>query len=726
MSIRPIESYVEQDFDRSFYPEGDDLQKFVDRRNRNGRIWYLIFIASTIVAIVALTALLYTIIRDSFGYIVIQNTVDPAKLVQDVEQARMLSAPNTVSSEDDTELVKGIQDNPYAIGYFGYAYYANNQDILKAVPVNGSVASAETVRTGAYPYVRPLYIYSAPEVMQAKSSVSDFVNYYLANAEAVMAEVGYFPPNQEAFQQARETWLEINNLNTSMALPPVDPTEVPDQGVITISGSSTVYPVTRQIAINFRQAGYPGGLKVDQVGTTAGFEQFCAKDGIDIVDASNPAGRTQFDACTDVQRELREFTVGTDALAIAVSQKNDFLKDVTVDQLREIFTDYERWSEVDPSFPDEPIQRFIPGTDSGTLSFFADTTFSRSLDELPTEDLIAILEFHLTPGRVNALNAEKPLAERSQEELVQLVQQEVVKPRVVMSYNLVESIFGREAVYAYAETVPNGFVEFYSWLNLNFLTSPQSSVPEYAGVNTAIWGSLWVIFITIIVALPIGVGAAIYLEEYATMVANPTLRRFNAIIQTNINNLAGVPSIIYGLLGLAVFVRALEVITSGTAFGATDPTTANGRTVLSAGLTMALLILPLIIINAQEAIRAVPQSLRQAGMGLGATKWQTIWSHVLPNAIPGILTGNILAVSRAVGETAPLVVIGASTFITVNPTSPFSKFTTLPIQIYQWTARPQSEFQHIAAAAIIVLLVLLLSLNAAAVLLRNKYSKRLI
>jgi phosphate transport system permease protein len=140
---------------------------------------------------------------------------------------------------------------------------------------------------------------------------------------------------------------------------------------------------------------------------------------------------------------------------------------------------------------------------------------------------------------------------------------------------------------------------------------------------------------------------------------------------------------------------------------------------------MALLILPLIIINAQEAIRAVPQSLRQAGMGLGATKWQTIWSHVLPNAIPGILTGNILAVSRAVGETAPLVVIGASTFITVNPTSPFSKFTTLPIQIYQWTSRPQAEFQHIAAAAIIVLLVLLLSLNAAAVLLRNKYSKRL-
>ncbi|MGD8464564.1 MAG: ABC transporter permease subunit, partial [Anaerolineae bacterium] len=184
------------------------------------------------------------------------------------------------------------------------------------------------------------------------------------------------------------------------------------------------------------------------------------------------------------------------------------------------------------------------------------------------------------------------------------------------------------------------------------------------------------------------------------------------------------PSIIYGMLGLAVFVRALESLTSGQLFGLVDPTTANGRTVLSAGLTLGLLILPLIIINAQEAIKAVPSSLRQAGMGLGATKWQTIWHHVVPNAMPGVLTGTILAISRAIGETAPLVVVGASTFITVDPTSPFAKFTTLPIQIYQWTARPQDEFRNIAAAAIIVLLLLLLTLNAAAVLLRNRFSKR--
>ena len=156
-----------------------------------------------------------------------------------------------------------------------------------------------------------------------------------------------------------------------------------------------------------------------------------------------------------------------------------------------------------------------------------------------------------------------------------------------------------------------------------------------------------------------------------------------------------------------------------------DTTTANGRTIISAGLTLGLLILPIIIINAQEAIRAVPSSLRQASFGLGATQWQTIWHHVLPNALPGILTGTILSMSRAIGETAPLVVVGASTFITVDPSGPFSKFTVLPIQIYQWTSRPQDEFRNIAAAAIIVLLVLLLTLNATAVFLRNRYSTKM-
>jgi phosphate transport system permease protein len=312
-----------------------------------------------------------------------------------------------------------------------------------------------------------------------------------------------------------------------------------------------------------------------------------------------------------------------------------------------------------------------------------------------------------------------PWEERSREEVYNLVMERVVSPTVVDTWSLQKSLFARKQILAEAEEkYPNATLEFRSWLTPNFISTPQSPDPERAGVRTAILGSLWTIAITILFAFPLGVGAAIYLEEYAGDTP------INRLIQTNINNLAGVPSIIYGMLGLAIFVRALEPFTSGAAFGLVDdPTTANGRTIISAGMTLGLLILPLIIINAQEAIKAVPNSLRQASYGMGATRWQTVWHHVLPNAIPGILTGTILAISRAIGETAPLVVVGASTFITFDPNGPFSKFTTLPIQIYQWTARPQDEFRNIAAAAILVLLVLLLSMNAIAILLRNRYAR---
>jgi len=295
----------------------------------------------------------------------------------------------------------------------------------------------------------------------------------------------------------------------------------------------------------------------------------------------------------------------------------------------------------------------------------------------------------------------------------------VVSPEVLKAWTLGQSLFGRaEVEQIMAQDFPDARLAFRSWLNPDLLRNTQSSVPERAGVRTAVLGSLWIILITVAVAFPTGVGAAIYLEEYARD------NWINRVIQTNISNLGGVPSIIYGLLGLVVFVRGLEPLTSGTLLGLSDPTTANGRTILSAGLTLALLILPLIITNAQEAIRAVPRSLRYAGYSLGATKWQTIAAHVLPNSLAGILTGTILAMSRAIGETAPLVVVGATTFIAVDPTGPFSKFTALPMQIYQWTARPQDEFRRIAAAAILVLLVLLLTLNALAILLRNRYSRR--
>jgi ABC-type phosphate transport system permease subunit len=455
-----------------------------------------------------------------------------------------------------------------------------------------------------------------------------------------------------------------------------------------------------------------------------------------------------------------------------------------------------------------------------------------------------------------------------------LILENIVKWQVVESWTLYDAIFHYEEIEAkVAEQYPDAVLtRYYSWLNARFVQTPMSSEPFNAGIRTALFGSLLLMIIVIAVSLPVGVGAAVYLEEYAkdNMLAEipkrleamlkswplPSgLKRLlvritdlNYIIEINVRNLAGVPSIIYGILGLAIFVRLFAPVTSGVAFGvnvsvpedsrivdlidnalpltytinengtvtgleesplltqaqamelvrafryfgtpsiintgnlspaqaeaeiakvlglsivseipanadelAYSPVTGgylnlsnsqitaeqfsalvtqlqsitaftvNGRTVLSAALTLALLILPIIIINSQEALRAVPNPLREASYGLGATKWQTIWRTVLPASIPGIMTGTILAVSRAVGETAPLIVVGASTFLLSDPTGPFSKFTVLPIQVYNWTSRPQVQFQSIAAAAIIVLLVVVLVLNAAAIILRNRYSQR--
>ncbi len=259
------------------------------------------------------------------------------------------------------------------------------------------------------------------------------------------------------------------------------------------------------------------------------------------------------------------------------------------------------------------------------------------LENLHQSDLAYILRENVSQGLYENLDHEKPFIERSQQEIFDLVIANVAQPKVIGTWPLWDSLTDKAGVHQaaeekFAEKFPDYEMQFINWFSKDFITNPQSSDPVQAGIRTAILGSLWVIIITITFSFPVGVGAAIYLEEYATDSA------INRLIQTNINNLAGVPSIIYGILGLAIFVRVLEPLTSGALFGVVeDPTTANGRTILSAGLTLGLLILPLIIINAQEAIRAVPSSLRQASYGVGATKWQTIWNHVLPNSIAGIL-----------------------------------------------------------------------------------------
>jgi phosphate transport system permease protein len=326
----------------------------------------------------------------------------------------------------------------------------------------------------------------------------------------------------------------------------------------------------------------------------------------------------------------------------------------------------------------------------------------RSLESLAAAELAGLLRQELSAGGLSRLEAERPLDERSAGELRALVLARIVEPEVVAAWPLHESLLRRDAIAAtVAAEHPAARLEFRSWLNPQFLSSPMASEPLEAGVRTAILGTLWVVSIAVLVALPLGVGAAVYLEEFA----RPT--RATRLLRACITNLAGVPSIVYGMLGLVVFVRWGEAIT-------------EGRTILAASLALALLLMPIVVINAQEAIRAVPRSLREASLALGATRLATVWHLVLPAARPGILTGTILAMSQAIGETAVLIAVGATAFVTADPNGPFAAFTVLPIQIFNWTLRPQDEFRHLAAAAILVLLALLLSLNAVAIALRAR------
>lgn len=248
------------------------------------------------------------------------------------------------------------------------------------------------------------------------------------------------------------------------------------------------------------------------------------------------------------------------------------------------------------------------------------------------------------------------------------------------------------------------FKEGFSRLSWSFITSMPSRFPDRAGIASALAGSIWTIGLTIVFSVPLGVGTALYLEEYANQKS-----WWTKLLQLNIANLAGVPSIVYGMLGLAVFVKFFSF----------------NRSILAGALTLTLLILPVIIVASQEAIKSVPSPLKEGSYALGVSKWQTIVGVIVPYAAPGILTGSILAVSRAMGEAAPLIMVGAAGYISFLPKSPLDSFTVLPIQIFNWTSRPQAEFAEIAAAGIIVLLVLLLSMNAVAIVLRNKYQNRM-
>jgi phosphate transport system permease protein len=250
----------------------------------------------------------------------------------------------------------------------------------------------------------------------------------------------------------------------------------------------------------------------------------------------------------------------------------------------------------------------------------------------------------------------------------------------------------------------NVFTEGVGGLDWDFLSSPTSSLPILAGIRGPLFGTLLLMTVCAAFIVPVGVATALYLEEYADRD-----RWWNRLLEINVQNLAAVPSIVYGILGLAFLVRGPLSL---------------GRVVLAGGLTLALLVLPVVIIAGREAIRAVPSSIREGSMALGATKWQTIWKQVLPAAVPGIATGVILALSRAIGETAPLILVATAVDVPADPSGWFSEFTALPLQIFNWTADPQDDFKALAASAIIVLLAVLLTMNAIAIWLRNRYEQK--
>lgn len=346
-----------------------------------------------------------------------------------------------------------------------------------------------------------------------------------------------------------------------------------------------------------------------------------------------------------------------------------------------------------------------------TIQDFAQTPLGTSLAGKTLPDGVADLTpADIPPADRPAVFAQILSDNLDKEQVLASIETVILDAKVVESWPLftgllLRSAIEQEVVEAYPDEETRPEIRFRSWLRSGLLTVPMDDNPLVAGIRSALLGTVYLVIIVTLTAFPIGVMAAIYLEEYAD-----STKWYNRLIEINIRNLAGVPSIIYGLLGLQLFVRTLGA----------------GRSLLAAGLTLGLLVLPVIIINAQEAIRAVPAAYREASFGLGATKWQTISRQVLPAAIPGILTGIILSLSRAIGESAPLIVVGASTFIVTDPNGLLSQFTALPIQIYNWTTRPQAGFRELAAAAIIVLLALLVAINMVAFIIRNRARRRLL
>ncbi len=657
-----------RDAQRDVLPSGASLQRNIVARHTRGAIAQALFIASIAVALLALATLLWTVLNKAVGLTAVQYNVEPGALT--LASFDPGAAPGEVAPQDIPALL---------------AEHVH--------PVRLRELVLEQV-AGARPK-------AWPELWDQPLSVA--LEGHDFPAEWAATPLSALQPAQAADLLART--LDAEALQTLLYAEAGRPLSMMSEAEIAArlaEGASAErlqqLILARVVGIRLDDGEVPSepvaqaldGHAYPEALAAAPFNQLTAEQSAALLVANLERADLE-DAVLDALDtrpldDLSERELG----AIAAANVRKALLRVAI--LRDVVGAAEStW----PDLSGQPLSVVLKG--KNFPAGLAETSFSQ-ISEQQAADILA-----------RNLNRDA---------LIKLLMDEVVQAQVVKSWPLWDSLTERSAIETAQQTqFPRAELKWRSWVSADFLTSPlDPRRPDLTGIRPALIGSLLIIAITILVAFPVGVGAAIYLEEYAGR------SRLNQIIQTNINNLAGVPSIIYGMLGLAIFVRSLEAITSGRVVGGGA---ANGRTVLSASFTLALLVLPVIIINAQEAIRAVPGSLRQASYGLGATKWQTIWHHVLPYAMPGILTGTILAISRAIGETAPLILVGGATYLTRDPEGPFSIFTALPLLIYRWTTLPQDEFRHAAAAAIIVLLVMLISLNSLAVILRNRLSRRL-
>ncbi len=657
-----------RDAQRDILPSGAGLQRNIVARHTRGAIAQALFMFSIVVALLALATLLWTILNRTAGLTAVQYNVEPGALT--LASFDPGAAPGEVAPEDIPALL-AEHVHPVRLRELVLEQVAGARP--KAWPELWNQPLSAALDGRDFPADLAATPVSALEPAQAADllarnldarSLQTLVTSEAGRALSMMSEAEIAARLAEGLSAGRLQRLAL----ARVAGVRVDDGEVPSEPVAQVLDGHD----------------YPEALAATP------FNQLTAEQSAALLVANLERADLE-DALLDAldTRELDDLS-GRELGAITAANVRKALLRVAI--LKDVAGAAESaW----PDLSGQPLNVVLSGKEYPPA--LAATPFNQ-IDERQAADILA--------------------RNLDRDALVTLLMDQVVQAQVVKSWPLWDSLTERGAIETVQQTqFPRAELQWRSWVSADFLTSPlDPRHPDLTGIRPALIGSLLIIIITILVAFPVGVGAAIYLEEYAGR------SRLNQIIQTNINNLAGVPSIIYGMLGLAIFVRSLEAITSGRVVGGGA---ANGRTVLSASFTLALLILPLIIINAQEAIRAVPGSLRQASYGLGATKWQTIWHHVLPYAMPGILTGTILAVSRAIGETAPLIMVGGATYLTRDPEGPFSIFTALPLLIYRWTTLPQAEFRHAAAAAIIVLLVMLISLNSIAIILRNRLSRRL-